>query len=119
LALADAASARAQTAKFQVTLAEREVSEKVSLDLVENRSARTRMESTASAAVSTRNVTESFLRQFVAGRRTWLDVMNAVREAIEARAALVEVQNSAMASAVRLQLRTCAWDPDVALGSGS
>ncbi len=119
LALADAASARAQTAKFQVSLAEREIGEKVALDLVENRSARTRMVSTATAALSTRNVTESFLRQFAAGRRTWLDVMNAVREAIEARAALVEVQNSAMASAVRLQLRTCAWTPDVALGNGS
>lgn len=119
LALAEAASAREQAAKFQVTQAQREVSEKVALDLVENRSARTRMESTSAAALSSRNVTESFLRQFVAGRRTWLDVMNAVREAIEAQAALVEVQNSAMASAVRLQLRTCAWTPDDTLGIGS
>jgi len=111
LALADAAEARAESAKFQVTVAEREISERVSLDLVENRSARTRMDSTAAAADSTLEVTNSFLRQFVAGRRTWLDVMNAVREAVEARAALVEVQNSAMASAARLRLRTCEWRP--------
>jgi adhesin transport system outer membrane protein len=111
LALAEAAAARAQQAEFLVTVAERQVSEQVSLDLVENRSAGTRMESTATAARATLEVTDSFLRQFVAGRRTWLDVMNAVREAVEARAALVEVQNSAMASAARLRLRTCDWQP--------
>ena len=111
LALADAASARAESAEFQVSVAQRQISERVNLDLVENRSALARMESTAAAARSTLNVTDSFLRQFVAGRRTWLDLMNAVREAVEARAALVEVQNSAMASAARLRLRTCDWSP--------
>lgn len=111
LALSEAAAARAEQAQFQVTVAERQISEQVSLDLVENRSARTRMDSTATAARATLEVTDSFLRQFVAGRRTWLDVMNAVREAVEARAALVEVQSSAMASAARLRLRTCDWQP--------
>jgi len=111
LALADAAAARAEGAEFQVDVAQREIGERVNLDLVENRSALARMESTAAAARSTLDVTDSFLRQFVAGRRTWLDLMNAVREAVEARAALVEVQNSAMASAARLRLRTCDWSP--------
>ena len=119
LAAAEAASARAQTARFQVTQAEREVSERVALDLVENRSAGTRMASTQTSATSARNVTESFLRQFAAGRRTWLDVMNAAREAIDARAALVEVENSALSSYARLQLRSCAWAPDAGRGSGS
>ena len=117
LALADAAAARAQQAEFQVTVAQRQIGEQVSLDLVENRSAGARMESTATAARATLDVTESFLRQFVAGRRTWLDVMNAVREAVEARAALVEVQSSAMTSAARLRLRTCAWQPSSDPGS--
>ena len=110
-AAAQAATARKQTIEFQVSVAEREAREKVSLDLVENQSAKARFASTSVAAASTLNVTNSFLRQFVAGRRTWLDLMNAVREAVEARVALVEVENSAMASAARLRLRTCQWLP--------
>ena len=51
------------------------------------------------------------MRQFVTGRRTWLDVMNAVRESNAARIGLVEAEISAMASAVRLRLRGCEWRP--------
>jgi adhesin transport system outer membrane protein len=116
LAAAQAATTRKQTVEFQVTVAEREAREKVNLDLVENQAAKTRFASTSMAADSTLNVTNSFLRQFVAGRRTWLDLMNAVREAVEARVALVEVENSAMASAARLRLRTCQWLPAPSAG---
>lgn len=116
VAQVEAATARRQAAEFQVAAAERDISEKVNLDLVENRSARTRITSSAAAAESTGLVTQSFLRQFVAGRRTWLDLMNAVREATAARVVLVEVETSAMASAARIQLRTCAWLPEI--GSG-
>lgn len=119
LALAEGAMARRQAAEFQVVSAERDISEKVNLDLVENRSDRTRIESSAAAAQSTAHVTESFLRQFVAGRRTWLDVMNAVREAVAARVALVEVESSAMSSSARLHLRTCAWKPEIGSRPGS
>jgi adhesin transport system outer membrane protein len=112
LALADAAAARRQASEYRVAAARREVQEAVGLDIVENRSSRTRMASTVAAAESTARVTESLLRQFVAGRRTWLDVMNAVREGVAAKAALVQVESSAMASAARLQLRTCAWAPE-------
>jgi len=119
LALAEGAAARKQAAEFQVVAAQRDISEKVKLDLVENRSDRTRIESSAAAAESTANVMDSFFRQFVAGRRTWLDVMNAVREAIAARAALVEVETGAMASSARIRLRTCAWMPEIDPGKGS
>ena len=112
LALADAAAARRQASEYRVAAARREVQEAVGLDIVENKSSRTRMASTVAAAQSTARVTESLLRQFVAGRRTWLDVMNAVREGVAAKAALVQVESSAMASAARLQLRTCAWLPE-------
>ena len=112
LALADAAAARRQASEYRVAAARREVQEAVGLDIVENKSSRTRMSSTVAAAESTARVTESLLRQFVAGRRTWLDVMNAVREGVAAKAALVQVESSAIASAARLQLRTCAWQPE-------
>lgn len=111
-AAADAAMARRQASEYRISSARRDVQEKVGLDLVENHSSKTRIASSMAAADSTARVNESLLRQFVAGRRTWLDVMNSVRESVAAKATLVQVENSAMASAARLQLRSCTWQPD-------
>ncbi|MFN3352454.1 MAG: TolC family protein [Brevundimonas sp.] len=109
LSNARAAQARAFAADQQVLTAERLVLEAVALDLVENTSARRRIEGASAFAESTANVTASYLRQFTAGRRTWLDVMNAVREGVTARVGLADAQISAMASAARLEIRTCRW----------
>lgn len=110
-AAADAARSRAQTAGLQIMVAERETREAVVLDVVENTSARGRIESSSAAAEAAGAVTESFMRQFITGRRTWLDVMNAVRESNSARIGLTEAKISAMSSATRLRLRTCRWIP--------
>ncbi|MEJ7776634.1 MAG: TolC family protein [Sphingomicrobium sp.] len=110
-ASAEAARSRAQTADLQISVAERETRETVVLDVVENTSARGRIEASSAAAEAAGAVTESFMRQFITGRRTWLDVMNAVRESNAARIGLTEAKTSAMSSATRLRLRTCRWAP--------
>jgi outer membrane protein, adhesin transport system len=111
---AQAARLRARSSELQVGVAERELREAVILDLVENNAARNRIESSSLAAESAQAVTESFVRQFITGRRTWLDVMNAVREATTARLGETEAEVSAMASSARILLRTCRWQPDLA-----
>ncbi|MDQ3479544.1 MAG: TolC family protein [Pseudomonadota bacterium] len=110
-ASAEAARSRAQTADLQISVAERESRETVVLDVVENTSARGRIEASSAAAEAAGAVTDSFMRQFITGRRTWLDVMNAVRESNAARIGLTEAKIGAMASATRLRLRTCRWTP--------
>ncbi len=112
---ADAARARVDAALLEVNVAERQTREALILDLVENQTSRNRITSSATAAVASEAVTDSYLRQFVAGRRTWLDVMNAVREASNARIGLVESEVSAMSSAARIRIRTCEWRPYPAL----
>lgn len=111
-AAAEAASARKISSEFRVTVAQRETREDTILDLVENTAARAQVESSAAAAESSTNVTDSFMRQFITGRRTWLDVMNAVRESNAARRALAEAEISAMSSAARLLVRSCRWHPN-------
>jgi adhesin transport system outer membrane protein len=111
LSLAEAAAARRDASQFDALTAQREVRESVELALIENSNAKARIESSARSADSSLNVTRSFLRQFVAGRRTWLDVMNSLREAVTARAALIEAETSAMSSSARIHLRACAWLP--------
>lgn len=109
--LAEAAAARRDASRFDAITAQRELREAVSLALIENRTAKARIDSSARSASSSLNVAQSYLRQFVAGRRTWLDVMNSVREAVTARAALIEAETSAMASSARIHLQSCAWLP--------
>jgi adhesin transport system outer membrane protein len=111
LAAAQASSARRQASLFEISVAEREAREQTVLDLVENTTTKARIESSRIAVESSANVTDSFMRQFITGRRTWLDVMNAVREANSARISLIEAENSAMASAARLLIRSCQWQP--------
>ncbi|WP_315761081.1 TolC family protein [Sphingomonas sp. Y38-1Y] len=108
---ADAARERASAAGIDVQTAERETIEQVSADLVENAAARDRIDASKDAADTADQVTASFYRQFVAGRRTWLDVMNAVREAAQARLGESDAEITAMASSARLLLRTCTWQP--------
>jgi len=113
LAAAQGARLRQQASQLQIATAERELRERIIVDVVENSTSRARIESGGAAARSSANVTESFMRQFVTGRRTWLDVMNAVRESNAAQIGLAESETSAMASAARLLLRTCQWRPDL------
>lgn len=109
VAAANAAAARTNAARFRVTVAERETREAVILDIVENTAAAAQVESSKDAAASSANVTDSFMRQFITGRRTWLDVMNAVRESNAARIALANAELSAMSSSARLLIRSCQW----------
>jgi len=52
-----------------------------------------------------------FLRQFAAGRRTWPEVLNAVREAATARLAEVEAEGNAVSAYLRLMLVSGHWRP--------
>ena len=53
---------------------------------------------------------ESFMRQFDAGRRSWLDVLNAERELFEARLAQAQVEAGLLEVAIRIHSGTGALD---------
>jgi len=112
---AQGARLREQASILQIAVAERELRETIILDVVDNTTSRDRIENSGIAVQSSQNVTDSFMRQFITGRRTWLDVMNAVREGTSARLSLVDAESTAMSSAARLLLRTCQWRPDTAM----
>lgn len=109
VAQANAAAARRSASLFRVTVAERQTREATVLDIVENTAAQAQVASSIDAAQASSNVTDSFMRQFITGRRTWLDVMNAVRESNAARITLADAELRAMTSAARLLIRSCQW----------
>src|SRR3546814_7852869 len=76
-----------------VCSSDRELVEQLNGDLIENASSRDQIESSLAASQSAAVVTDSFKRQFTTGRRTWLDVMNAVREANQAELAAADAED--------------------------
>lgn len=109
---ARSAQIRRDAAEVRIGSADLDLRTTLAADFAENNSARERVVSSHEAAQSARAVTDSFQRQFVVGRRSWLDVMNAALEGTQANLAVRDAEVSAMASAARIQLRTCRWQPE-------
>lgn len=111
VAAAESAKARAEATEQAIESAQRELRESLRLDIVNNGTARDRVATAGRAASTASLVTESYKRQFIAGRRTWLDVMNALQEATGNRLSVVESEITAQLTAARIAVRTCKWEP--------
>lgn len=105
------ATARYAQSLDQVQLAERQLRQEVASEVQSFESAVRRALASREAAVSAQRVSQSYMRQFIAGRRSWLDVMNALRETVSAQAGLAQAEVTAMSTSVRLQLRSGRWQP--------
>lgn len=64
----------------------------------------------SAAADAADAVIASFLRQFEAGRKSWLEVLNAQREALDTRLSLVQQRRSLWQANTRLALHGLYWD---------
>ena len=89
----------------------------VDADLIEFDAARDRASISTNASDTASRVALSYMRQFIAGRRSWLDVMNALREAVQAEIGKADAEVTAMAASVRLTLRSGRWRPNFSDGA--
>lgn len=105
------ADARLERAIAQFGDAERTLREQLRRDYTTVRSARERIVSGSLAADTADEIIASYQRQFIAGRRSWLDVMNAVREASSARMSEREAHVAAAAGTARILALVCRWQP--------
>jgi adhesin transport system outer membrane protein len=108
---ANAAKIRIQGALEDARVADQELRRTVASDLIAFDAAKARASISLTASETAANVSDSYMRQFIAGRRTWLDVMNALREAVNAQIGKSDAEVTTMAAAVRLQLRSGRWRP--------
>lgn len=115
-ATAEASRLRQQSSEFQVESARRDLREQLVADLQDYESSRNRAANSTTAAGAARRVQESYMRQFFAGRRGWLDVMNAVREATSTEIDALDAGVGSSAALARISLRSGLWrlDPDAA-----
>ena len=76
------------------------------MDWDEMMAARTRLANATLASKSAKDVYESYTRQYNAGRKTWLDVLNTVRESTQSDAAVADASAQVAAASLRLLLQT-------------
>jgi adhesin transport system outer membrane protein len=88
----DAAVARLQSFQSELDATRRSLIEQVSLEHVSALTQAQRSVSLRSGLSSTQAMVDSWDRQFLAGRKTWVEVMNAARELAQAQTALAEVE---------------------------
>ncbi|MBC7857393.1 MAG: TolC family protein [Burkholderiaceae bacterium] len=98
----NAALARREAAHMAREAAERDTRERVTLDWNEWAAARLRLENASQSSDMSSQVFESYTRQYVIGRKTWNDVLNAVREVTQSQFALEDARAQAIAASLRL-----------------
>lgn len=86
---------------------------RLTTDLLLNYSTKDQIPIALRSVKAAQDVTASYQRQFITGRKSWLEVVNAVREEITADLGLVDAETTAMASAARLLIYTCRWTPAI------
>lgn len=102
----DAAMARREGARSAHDAAERDVRERFTLDWNEAEASRLRLGNAGEASTTSSKVFESYARQYVIGRKSWNDVLNAVREATQAQLTLEDTRGQAIAASLRLAAQT-------------
>ena len=98
----DAAAAKLQALESEVESARRSVVEQVTLEHVSVRTQLLRREALVAGLRSAQAMVASWDRQFLAGRKTWVEVMNAARELAQAQTALADVETAYVVSTWRL-----------------
>ena len=101
-----AASAQYQAALAEVETQTRSISEQVLADHALAASSKSRLSALQVSLRATKDVSESYDRQFLAGRKTWLDVMNAARELAQTEIQLADIESTQVVVTWRLAINT-------------
>lgn len=102
----ESARSQHQAALAEVDVQSRAVTEQVLADHVLTTSSDNRLEALNTSLEAAGQVSESYDRQFLAGRKTWLDVMNAARELTQTQVQLADIQSAQIVASWRLAIHT-------------
>lgn len=99
-----AAKLRKQSALDSLEAEKRELRRQIKTAWNEHASVSIQLEPSKKLVEATSSVVESYLRQYAVGKKSWLDVLNAQREATQARNTLVEYEVLYLTSLYRLKI---------------
>ena len=103
-ALTSAANSRLIANQNEIEAAERELRRQVQIAWQEREAARNQLLPSRRLVSATKEVVESYLRQYTVGRKSWLDVLNAQREFVQAEFTLSDYRALLLNSSYRLQI---------------
>lgn len=104
IATASAAMDRARAAKLQVETSKRELTDRLNAEYNEYEFALLRKENLQRSADLSGDISASYDRQYLVGRKSWLDLMNSVRERAQTKVQLADAEGSLLASSRRLMV---------------
>jgi len=105
-----AGTSRVEAAQASLENTRRDVQAAISQALAERQAAALQLEYQQLAFQAARDLVDSFKRQFETGRKTWIEVLNAQREAQETRLQLVQQRRAYWVANNRLTLQGLYWD---------
>lgn len=104
VATASGAYKRAESVKIQTEAAKRELLDTLNTELNEYESSKTKTPVLAQSAKLSDDLMDSYTRQYIAGRKSWLDLMNAVREQVQSRIQYIDADVTILATSRRLSI---------------
>src|SRR4051812_19016407 len=106
-----AAQSRIDSALAQVAADENDARLRARTNWAEHRSSRRQVAELEPQVAALDESMASFMRQFEAGRKSWLELLNTQREVVDSRIALSRARTSRDQSALRLMINTGAFWP--------
>jgi adhesin transport system outer membrane protein len=103
---AQAAGAQQRSAELSIDRSKRELAERVSADVIEAQGLTPRIDALERSVKANEQLVASFLRQFTAGKRSWLDVLNTQNDFASSSQALTDTRFTALAASYRVALAT-------------
>ena len=101
-----AASARREGLLADGLTAQRSIGDQVRVELVAQASLKERLAQIEGTLQSALSVQQSYDRQFFAGRRSWLDLMNAERERAQVQLQMADLQANLIVTSYRIAILT-------------
>lgn len=102
----EAARAKIKAAESELVTNERTINEQITTEWSNVKNVKARLVSLRLAQKASEEIRESWDRQFVTGRKSWLDVMNAAKELAQTELQLAEAQASLIVSSWRIAILT-------------
>ena len=111
----DLAAAQSKTIEAEIKVIERQIQERVNLEVTQLTLLKARERALEMSLGANNDIAEAFNRQYLAGRRSWVEVMNTARELAQAELELADLQAAKVLSNWRLALLTKGLDETLVL----
>jgi adhesin transport system outer membrane protein len=106
LSLSREAQMKKEAAEMTIEAAKLDITNKTRTDWNQYKVDQSQIEVLSNLSEMTKGVYESYVRQFEIGKRTWPEVLNARREATQAKYSLAESDWSSFLSGIKVQIYT-------------